>query len=222
MKYVSLLVATALSWLLVSYPLPVMASAQDDLRAGYAAAKLGDAKTAIRRLNRAIASGRLRDRELVMAYALRGDSHARRKNFGKALADYTQAIRLAADSRVPRAQKARLYADRGLLYQRKGNYQRAIKDYNRALKYNPAFATAYYRRGNAWRLERRFQKAVADYTTALRYRRHHKYYYHRSQAYARLGRLDLAVRDMQEALKLRPGSRQYRSRLGYLESLLKR
>jgi tetratricopeptide (TPR) repeat protein len=212
------LFAALFAALLLACPQAWAADAVADLRAGYAAVRLGDAGTALKCLNRALESDDLNRFNRVMAYALRGDAYRMQRRFGRAAKEYNRAIKAASRS-TPPIQMAVLYISRGSMYKRKGKYDRAIKDFTKALQYYPKSADAYYHRGSAWRLKRKFKKAVADYTRALRLGPNHKYYYHRSQALARMGRLKEAVKDMAAAVRLRPESRQYRSRLSYLKSL---
>lgn len=72
----------------------------------------------------------------------------------KAIADYTEAIRLNPEF-------ADACFNRGNAYYGKGQYDDAIADYTEAIRLNPKFAEAYYNRGNAYEA-----KAEADFTKA--------------------------------------------------------
>ena len=118
----------------------------------------------------------------------------RKGDYDKAIADYTEAIRL-------NPKLAEAYYSRGFAYGKKGDYDKAIADYTEAIRLDPKYAEAYYNRGVAYatratttrRLpttprpsgwtrnmprriatgalptgEGRYDKAIADYTEAIR------------------------------------------------------
>ena len=79
----------------------------------------------------------------------------------KAIADYTEAIRLDPKD-------AEAYCNRGLAYGNKGDYDKAIADYTEAIRLNPKYAEAYYNRGMTYASKGEYDKAIADYTEAIR------------------------------------------------------
>ena len=64
-------------------------------------------------------------------------------DYDKAIADFTEAIRLN-----PKIAKA--YNNRGLAYENKGDYDKAIADCTEAIRLDPKFAEAYHNRGAAY------------------------------------------------------------------------
>jgi len=74
----------------------------------------------------------------------------------KAIADYTQAIRLDPDL-------AEVYGVRGLAYSQKGDFDKAIADCNQAIRLGPDFAEAYTNRGVAYDNKGDLDKAFADW-----------------------------------------------------------
>ena len=84
-----------------------------------------------------------------------------RANYDKAIADYTEAIRL--DPKFAEA-----YYNRGVAYENKGEYDKAIADYTEAIRLDPKYAEAYNSRGFAYGNKGEHDKAIADYTEAIR------------------------------------------------------
>ena len=61
-------------------------------------------------------------------------------DFDKAIADYTQAIRLDPKD-------AEAHFGRGCSYSKKGDHDKAIADFTDAIRLNPKHADAYHNRG---------------------------------------------------------------------------
>ena len=64
--------------------------------------------------------------------------------YNKAIADYTEAIRLD-----PKYKQA--YTNRGVSYAKKGEYDKAIADFTEAIRLNPTQPMSYMNRANAYR-----------------------------------------------------------------------
>ena len=88
------------------------------------------------------------------AYRDKGDTD-------RAIADYTEAIRLDPKFAIA-------YNNRGLAYRDKGDTDRAIADFTEAIRLDPKFANAYASRGVAYRDKGDMDRAIADYTEAIR------------------------------------------------------
>ena len=82
------------------------------------------------------------------------------EEFDKAIADFTEAIRLNPNH-------GPAYCERGDTYAVKGDYDKAIADYNQALALNPNYAIGYNNRGVAWKDKGDYDKAIADFNQAL-------------------------------------------------------
>ena len=87
----------------------------------------------------------------------------------KAIADYTEAIKLRPNFYLA-------YLNRGTALRRKGEFDQAITDYTKVIKMKPNFYDAYTLRGICYGKKGLYQKAVADYTKALKKKPHYLTY----------------------------------------------
>jgi len=140
------------------------------------------------------------NRNRRIAYDNRGTAwHAKGEN-DRAIADYTEAIKLNPKD-VP------AYNNRGTAWRDKGDLDRAIADYNVAMRFNTNDAAAYNNRGNVWHEKGDDTRAIADYTEAVRL--DPKYalaYCNRGNAWHAKGENDHAVADCTEAIRLDPNN----------------
>ncbi len=114
---------------------------------------------AIRLCTNAIASGELSREKLSLAYEVLGIAWYSKKEYDKAIADYTKAI-----ESNPRSDEA--YYNRGNAWYDKGDYTKAIADYTKVIEINPKDALAYHCRGDAWEKKGNHAKAKADFAIA--------------------------------------------------------
>ena len=185
---------------------------------------------------RLIDSGQLSSQDRASAFHNRGIAWADKRDYGRAIADYNEALRInplyalayyhrfmaqqkqpgdagsntgpkEAPSPAVNPKDAAGYNKRGIAWAEKRDFDRAIADYNEALLLNPQYAFAYYNRGNAWRNKRDFDRAIADYGEALRINPQYAFaYYHRGNAWIDKGDYSRAIADYNEALRLNPQS----------------
>jgi tetratricopeptide (TPR) repeat protein len=107
-------------------------------------------------------SGRYANRpDNAEGYTNRGDDYFEKGDYNRAIADYSQAIKL--DSKYAYA-----YYSRGYAYFEKGDRNHAIEDYNQAIKLDPKDAGAYLGRGDVYFEKGGYDRAIADYTEALK------------------------------------------------------
>lgn len=138
----------------LSYATPL-----DDARAGVAAGKRGDYAEAVRLFTRALDDG-LSGPNRSIAFNNRGVVYIRQGQYGLAIEDYNEAIRLRPDY-------ADAFNNRGNAYGRKGKYDRAIEDYNQAVRLKPDYALALRNRGRAYYALDQHSQAAADFTKDL-------------------------------------------------------
>ena len=116
----------------------------------------------------------------------------------KAIADYTEAIRLKPDS-------AGAYYSRADAFDDKGDHGKAIADYIEVIRLKPDNAEAYYDRGIAYGRNGDYDKAIADYTEAIRLKPDNaKAHQNRGVAYWRIGDMSKAEDDFAQAKKISP------------------
>ncbi len=111
--------------------------------------------------NAVIQSGRRTGQDLAFAYNRRGKGYALKKNFDRAIADYTQAIKI-----YPNFEAA--FANRGNAYYEKKDYDRALADFTQAIRLNPKQSPFYANRGIAYYVKKDYDRAIADYDQAIR------------------------------------------------------
>jgi tetratricopeptide (TPR) repeat protein len=127
-----------------------------------------------------------------------------RKEYDKAIADYTQAIRI--DPKFATA-----YSNRASAYGMKGDYDKAIADYTKAIELNPDIRDIYYNRGNAYFDKGDNDKAMADYNQAIRINPNLApnlalAYVNRGLAYEAKGDHDRAIAIYNQAMQLHPNT----------------
>jgi tetratricopeptide (TPR) repeat protein len=164
------------------------------------------------------------DPNYVYAYQRRGDAYAGLHNYEQAIADYIEGIHLdpehAEEYKDAGGWKAvayyteavrlnpndtKAYAGHGDAYAGLGNYEQAIADYTEAIHVDPNYAYAYQRRGDAYRAIGEYELAIADCTEAIRLDPDSVYpYYTRGDAYVGLGNREQAIADYTEGIRLDP------------------
>ncbi len=117
------------------------------------------------------------DDEKVRVYIDRGDKLTKQEKYTEAIAEYTQAIKVATDDET----KAQVYRARGRAFYKKaradnGDYAEAIVDYTQAIKLatdDETKAQVYRARGRAFYKKARadngdYAEAIVDYTQAIK------------------------------------------------------
>jgi TPR repeat/Tetratricopeptide repeat len=126
----------------------------------------------------------------------------RKRDFDKAIADYSEAIRLNPTYAIA-------YNNRGHAWYAKNDFGKAIADYSEAIRLNPTYALAYWNRGIAWQGKNDFDKAIADYSEAIRLNpRNTMAFSYRGNAWFEKGQVDKANADLTEAIRLDPRVRK--------------
>lgn len=107
-----------------------------------------------------IRTGKALGPNLAVAYTNRGIAYASQGEHKRALADFTEAIRLAPDSPFP-------YYNRGNAYYDRKEYARALADFDAAIAREPEMALAYYNRGLVHQKLGHRNKSIEDFQKAL-------------------------------------------------------
>jgi tetratricopeptide (TPR) repeat protein len=156
------------------------------------------ADVAIAACTSAIRSGDVQGTGLVAAYLNRGNRYADRGDDDRAIADYTEAIRLNSKSDYA-------FYRRSWIYAKRKEHDRAVADANEALRLNPNNVGALEVRGYSNALWGNFDRAIADYSAAIKLDVQNSGALHvRAILYLKKGDFDRAIADYREAIKLKP------------------
>jgi tetratricopeptide (TPR) repeat protein len=176
--------------------LPCLAAAADDKTI------CGDQRTPadpkIAACTRLIKSGKLGDVSLSAAFNNRGSGHADKRDLARALADYTEAIRLDPDSGAA-------YYNRARILEQRGELDRALADYTSAIRGAPELMEA--RMGRALLLLRKNDsaEAVAEANRAVQALPDHPIAFEmRAYIFKALGRREEAIADYRKSVSLAP------------------
>ena len=153
------------------------------------------------------------------SYLNRGVAYDSANQPDNAIADYTEAHRLNAKDLHPLFYRGIVY------YSKKGLYDQAIDDFTRALAIDPKKINVLINRGIAWREKGDPDRAIADFSEALRqglvvgdvlklesrepeavrhWEQVAKARYQRGNAYVMKKEFDLALSDLNEAIRINP------------------
>ena len=142
---------------------------------------------------RNIQSGRFTGPNLAVAFSNRGLAYKRKNQWDRAIADYSEAIRLKPDD-------AKVFNNRGNAYYFNGQLDRAIEDYNDAIRLQPDLAVAFGNRGNVYRKQGRFDRAIEEYDKALQFEPDNaQVFADRGLAYEKKGDSSQGIRDFEKA-----------------------
>src|SRR5262249_47353577 len=121
---------------------------------------------------------------------------SRRPATDRAIADFSEAIRLAPNY-------AEAYYNRAHAYRAKKDNDRAIADYSETIRLDPRAANVWYDRANAYLDKDNYDRAIADYTEALRLNPNDTAaLVNRGIAYRDKGQYDQAIEDHDRAIRL--------------------
>ena len=99
---------------------------------------------------------------------LRGASHERKGDHGRALEDIGRAIEGLDQANKLQPTNAPIHILRGFAYEVRGNYDRAMQDYDEAIRLDPNNVDAYKNRGDTFDLTGDYDRALKDYDQAIR------------------------------------------------------
>lgn len=94
-------------------------------------------------------------------YIWRGNTWYNKKEYAKAIADYTKAIEINPISEIA------LY-NRGIAWTAVEEYGNAIADYDNVIKINPKSASAYLNKASILRINKDYDKAILGYDEAIK------------------------------------------------------
>jgi lipoprotein NlpI len=146
----------------------------------------------------AIKSGDISGNSLATAYALRAMRYDDKADYDRAIADYTEAIRVN-----PKLDYA--FFRRAWAFVQINDYDRAIADCNAAILLKPQFETAFEVRAYANTLKGNYVQGISDYSSIINLNSKNSSAYHsRAFLYLKKGDFDRSIKDYSEAIKLQP------------------
>jgi tetratricopeptide (TPR) repeat protein len=128
----------------------------------------------------------------------RGYAAMLKGDYDRAIAEYTEAIRLDPDFPAP-------YEHRAVAFFEKGEVDRAIADNTAAILLAPDRAVLYRNRGREYAHKGDYHQAIADFNAALRLEPENAdAYCDRGGSLAQCGEADKAIADCNKAIQLNP------------------
>ena len=142
--------------------------------------------------------------ELARAAFDRAKKQFKSGEYDKAVADFSEFIRLEPDNAVALYNRAVAFYDRGIAYDELKQYHKAIADFTEAISIEPDYAMDFYNRGLVYAELKQYDKAIADFTEAIRLKPDYAdAFEHRAAAYEKLGKKEAAANDRKKAKELR-------------------
>ena len=181
--------------------MPTAPTAQGNFDAGRQEEAQGNKDRALDYYNQAIRI----DPSFGSAYTARGNVYLDKKDYDKAVADFTRAIQLLPYNYEPLMGRGQAYANKGYDNSQPGLYDTAIQDFNQALKLKPNSADTYARRGRAYYYKEDYDAALADYLQSNKIDPNFAdVYYALGLCYEAKGELDQALGEYDQFIKLQP------------------
>lgn len=145
----------------------------------------------------------------AFAYLGRGKMAMVQGDYEAAEADYAEALRLEPENAV-------LYSNIAIDYYDQGELEQARENYEAALGLDPQLADALNGLGNIAYREGDLLTARDYYSAAIESELNYRFYFNRANTYYVLRRVDLAMADVEEVLKLKPDLAEVYSLRGML------
>jgi tetratricopeptide (TPR) repeat protein len=137
-------------------------------------------------------------RNQITAFINRSSAYRTKGDFGRAIADLDEALKL--NPKLPLA-----LTERASIYYTNGDFDRAIADYTSALRLNKNLMAAYSGRARAYRDKGDIDKALADFNEALRLDPSSaSSHLDRGTIYEAKGDLDRAIAEYSQAIEQDP------------------
>jgi tetratricopeptide (TPR) repeat protein len=144
------------------------------------------------------------------AHSMRAFAHQRTNQLGKAVADFSEAIRLMKVAGKADFELAFTYYVRGIAYRASGNLDRAIEDETESIRVAPGWDKAYSERGAIHFQKGDLERALADISKVISFRpdspRVADSYAIRAMVHLRMGQPAQGLPDADRAIELTPRS----------------
>jgi tetratricopeptide (TPR) repeat protein len=155
---------------------------------------------AIAACDRLIKSSGRKGNERAIAFVNRCVAYNLKKDYDRALADCSEAIRLDPKSAPARSGRCRVWVDQR-------DYDSALPDCDEAIQLDPEFSAAFYNRCVVWNSKNELDRAIADCSEVIRLNpKMANSFFVRCEALRKKKDLDGALADCSEAIRLVPKS----------------
>jgi tetratricopeptide (TPR) repeat protein len=149
------------------------------------------------------------NREYAVAYNNRGYAYLKKGEFGKAVADLKQAIRLEPDVAIP-------HGNLGYALHRQERFEEAAAEYREVIRLKPDHAVAHGNLGVALHDQGKLDEAVAEFREAIRLGPDSPTAHSvLAQTLRAKGNYDEAIAEFREAIRLQPDNARYHCGLGW-------
>ncbi len=140
----------------------------------------------------------LADDPSAETFVTQGNVWIEKGELDKAIADYSEAIRLDPKDAIT-------FGNRAAAWTGKGEWGKAIKDLTEAIRLDPKDATAYFNRGVSWSIKGEHDNAIKDFTEAIRLDpKDANVYASRAMLWAGIAEYSNAIKDYTEAIRIDP------------------
>ena len=149
----------------------------------------------------------------AVSFNNRGIAYAKKRDLPRAIADFSEAIRLNGDF-------ALAFNNRATAYRSSGRDDLALADFTEAIRLSPDYADAYYGRAGVKAKKGDLDGAIADYSAAIRLKPgNNTAYVDRGAAYAKKGLFEQSIADFDTGIRLDPNDAiAFRNR-GYVKQM---
>jgi tetratricopeptide (TPR) repeat protein len=138
--------------------------------------------------------------EASVAAMNRGNAYRAKRDLGRAMHDYDEAIALDLKN-------AGAYVNRAVVFAHYHEHEKAIKDLTEAIRLNPKQWEAYLNRAADFRDEKRFDEAIADLGKTIELNSGFvRAYTNRAAIYFQKQEIDKALQDCTKAIEIDPDS----------------
>jgi len=148
-------------------------------------------------------------------YVFRGQAYTAKRDYDRAIADFSRAIAI-------QPQNVTAYILRGKAYTAKKDHDGAIADFTRVIEIQRTpiqKITTYIQRGKAYTAKKDYVRALADFDWVIgKYPKAWIAIADRARTHELQGNTRAAIRDLKEALRLKPKNKQLTQRLKALTS----
>jgi tetratricopeptide (TPR) repeat protein len=150
------------------------------------------------------------------AFAHRARAHHFLGDYDKAIADFSEGLKLSPSA-------AWIWNNRAIVWADMKEFNKSIEDYTKALQLNPSYYLPLSNRGLIWLRKKKYDEALADFAAAIKHNPQYSFAFsNRALLWIEKRNFDEALKDCDQALRLNPGATSVRAVRGLLFLTMKR